>query len=47
VPGILDFLGVQTADRRTQESAVQRAVHTGWLFPPECDLLRTAGWPGI
>jgi hypothetical protein len=47
VPGILDFLGVQTADRRTQESAVQRAVHTGWLFPPERDLLRTAGWPGI
>ena len=47
VPGILEYLGVQTADRSTQESAVQRAVQTGWLLPPERNLMRTAGWPGI
>jgi hypothetical protein len=47
VPGILEFLGVHTADRATQESAVQRAVQTGWLCPPERDLLRSAGWPGL
>ena len=47
VPGILDFLGVQTADRSTQESAVQRAVQTGWLQAPERNLMRRYGWPGI
>jgi hypothetical protein len=47
VPGILDFLGVQMADRSTQESAVQRAVQIGWLLAPERDLMRDAGWPGI
>jgi hypothetical protein len=47
VPGVLEFLGVQMADRPTQESAVQRAVQTGWLFPPERDLMRNAGFPGI
>jgi hypothetical protein len=47
VPGILEFLGVQMADRSTQESAVQRAVQIGWLLAPERDLMRTAGWPGI
>jgi hypothetical protein len=47
VPGILEFLGVQTADRSTQESAVQSAVQTGWLQPPERNLMRRTGWPGI
>jgi hypothetical protein len=47
VPGILEFLGVQTADRSTQESTVQRAAHTGWLLAPERDLMRVSGWPGI
>jgi IS4 transposase len=47
VPGVLEFLGVQLADRPSQESAVQRAVHSGWLLPPERNLMRTAGWPGI
>jgi hypothetical protein len=47
VPGILDFLGVQMADRSTQEAAVQRAVQIGWLMAPERDLMRGAGWPGI
>jgi hypothetical protein len=47
VPGILDFLGVQMADRSTQETAVQRAAQTGWLQPPERNLMRRTGWPGI
>jgi len=47
VPGILDLLGVQMADRSTQETAVQRAVQTGWLQPPERNLMRRTGWPGI
>jgi hypothetical protein len=47
VPGILEFLGVQMADRSTQELAVQRAVQIGWLLAPERDLMRVAGWPGI
>ena len=47
VPGILDLLGVQMADRSTQEAAVRRAVQIGWLLAPERDLMRTAGWPGI
>jgi hypothetical protein len=47
VPGILEFLGVQMADRATQESTVQRAVRTGWLLAPERDLMRVSGWPGI
>jgi hypothetical protein len=47
VPGVLEFLGVQMADRSTQESAVQRAVQIGWLLPPEQNLMRSAGWPGI
>jgi hypothetical protein len=47
VPGILEFLGVQMADRPAQESAVQRAVQTGWLQPPERNLMRRTGWPGI
>jgi hypothetical protein len=47
VPGILQFLGVQIADRSTQESSVQRAVQLGSLLPPERNLMRTAGWPGI
>jgi hypothetical protein len=47
VPAILDILGVQTADRTTQEASVQRAVQLGSLLPPERALLRTAGWPGI
>jgi hypothetical protein len=47
VPGILEFLDVQMADRSTQESAVQRAVQTGWLLAPERDLMRVSGWPGI
>jgi hypothetical protein len=47
VPVILDFLGVQMADRSTQEASVQRAVQLGSLLPPERALMRTAGWPGI
>ena len=47
VPGILEFLGVQMADRSTQESAVQRAVQTGWLLAPERNHMRSCGWPGI
>jgi hypothetical protein len=47
VPGILEFLGVDTADRAAQESAVQRAVQTGWLLAAERDLMRVSGWPGI
>jgi hypothetical protein len=47
VPRILDFLGVQTADRSIQESAVQRAAQTGSLLAPERDLMRVSGWPGI
>lgn len=47
VPGILEFLGVQMADRSTQESTVRRAVQIGWLLPPERDLMRASGWPGI
>ena len=47
VPGILQLLGVQAADRPTQEAAVQRAVQIGWLLTPERDLMRSAGWPGI
>jgi hypothetical protein len=47
VPGVLEFLGVQTADRATQEHVVQRAVQIGWLFPPERDLMRNAGFPGV
>jgi hypothetical protein len=47
VPGVLEFLGVQMADRSIQESTVQRAVHTGWLLAPERDLMRVSGWPGI
>jgi hypothetical protein len=47
VPGTLDFLGVQMADRPAQESAVQRAAQTGWLLPPERNLMRRCGWPRI
>jgi hypothetical protein len=47
VPGILEFLGVQMADRSAQESAVQRAAQIGWLLAPERDFMRNAGWPGI
>jgi hypothetical protein len=47
VPRILEFLGVQTADRSTQESAVKRAAQIGWLLAPERDVMRSAGWPGI
>jgi len=47
VQGILQLLGVQMADRSTQEASVQRAVRLGSLFPPERSLMRTAGWPGI
>ena len=47
VPGILEFLGVEMADRSVQEIAVQRAVKTGWLLAPEASFLRSCGWPGI
>jgi hypothetical protein len=46
VPGILEFLGVPAADRTTQESAVRRAAQVGTLFPRECAVMRSAGWPG-
>ena len=42
VPGILEFLGVDMADRSTQELAVRRAVQIGWLLAPERDLMRAA-----
>jgi hypothetical protein len=35
------------SDRSIQETAVQRAVQTGWLQPPERNLMRRTGWPGI
>ena len=47
VPGVLDLLGIQTADRSTQEFVVQRAAATGWLLPPELNLMRSAGFPGV
>ena len=47
VPGVLELLGIQTADRGTQEFVVQRAAKSGWLLPPERNLMRTAGFPGI
>ena len=47
VPGVLDLLGIAEADRETQEFVVQRAAQSGWLLPPERNLLRSAGFPGI
>ena len=47
VPGILELLGVQMADRSAQEAAVRRAAQIGLLLAPERDLMRSAGWPGI
>ena len=47
VPGVLELLGIEAADRSTQEFVVQRAAQSGWLLPPERNLMRTAGYPGI
>jgi hypothetical protein len=47
VPGVLDLLGIAEADRETQEFVVQRAAQSGRLLPPERNLMRGAGFPGI
>jgi hypothetical protein len=47
VPGVLEFLGIHAADRSTQEFVVQRAAQSGWLLPPERNLMRSAGFPGV
>jgi hypothetical protein len=47
VPGVLQVLGIAHADRETQEFVVQRAAQSGWLLPPERNLMRSAGFPGV
>jgi hypothetical protein len=47
VPGIIEHLGIAQADCESEEFVVQRAAQSGWLLPPERNLLRSAGFPGV